>query len=74
MQCFFCGGHAEDISPGDFDGVVLACPKCNPYEVARSVLGKLAALDPDARSRLLEGPEIRESGNATGHNQQLRVV
>lgn len=53
MQCFFCGGQAQDITPGDFDGVVLACPKCKPYEVARNVLGKLRALDPDARADAL---------------------
>lgn len=42
MQCLICDGPAEDITPGGFEGVIVDCPRCKPYEVAGSVQRKLS--------------------------------
>jgi hypothetical protein len=53
MRCLICGGPATDISPGGFDGLVIDCPKCKPYEVAGSIQSKLGQLDQLERASVL---------------------
>jgi hypothetical protein len=54
MECLVCGGPAEDITshPG-LDAIAVDCPKCKPYEVARSVLDRFGALDSEGRAAAL---------------------
>ncbi len=33
MQCLVCAGEAKDLTPPDFDGHVIACPRCGKYEI-----------------------------------------
>jgi hypothetical protein len=54
MQCLVCGGPAEDITPGEFDGIVMKCPACGPYDVAGTVQAKLAKLGLKDRAAVLQ--------------------
>lgn len=54
MQCSVCGAEAEDLSSGDFDGLIVRCKRCGEYEVADGVLNAFLRLDYDARVALLE--------------------
>jgi len=64
MQCLICAGEAKDLTPPDFDGHVIGCPRCGNYEVwgctwgtfqnasqaeREAALGKAAALQGVAR-------------------------
>ncbi|MBX9861254.1 MAG: hypothetical protein K2Y42_00760 [Hyphomicrobium sp.] len=65
MQCSVCGAEAENLTSGDFDGLVVRCKRCGEYEVADAVLNELLRLDFDARVTALEtakraaGPDRR---------------
>jgi hypothetical protein len=41
MQCCACGAVAQDKTPGDFDGVVINCPRCGEYEIIGSALNNV---------------------------------
>lgn len=49
MQCSVCGAEAEDLTPGDFDGLILRCRHCGEYEIADSALNSFLRLDYDDR-------------------------
>jgi hypothetical protein len=63
MQCYVCGEPAEDITPSDFDGIVLRCSVFGDFEIAgrhtpgepHYLLDKLLAMDVHERK------EVRES-------------
>jgi hypothetical protein len=65
MQCSVCGAEAENLTSGDFDGLVVRCKRCGEYEVADAVLNDLLRLDFDARMAALDaakraaGPDTR---------------
>ena len=44
MQCCACGAVAQDKTPGDFDGVVIDCPRCGEYEINGTVLDTVLRL------------------------------
>jgi hypothetical protein len=54
MQCAVCGAEAEDLTPGDFDGVIVGCKRCGEYEVADGALNDFLRLDYDARVAVLD--------------------
>lgn len=54
MQCSVCGAEAEDLTPGDFDGLVLRCKHCGEYEIADSALNSFLRLDYDDRVAALD--------------------
>lgn len=54
MQCSVCGAEAEDLTSGDFDGIVVRCKRCGEYEVADNAVNGFLRLDYDARVALLE--------------------
>jgi len=33
MQCLVCAGEAKDLTPPNFDGHVIVCPRCGNYEI-----------------------------------------
>jgi hypothetical protein len=33
MQCLVCAGEARDLTPLNFDGHVIGCPRCGNYEI-----------------------------------------
>jgi len=33
MECLVCAGEATDLTPPDFDGHVISCPRCGKYEI-----------------------------------------
>jgi hypothetical protein len=49
MQCSVCGAEAEDLSSGDFDGLIVRCKRCGEYEIADGALNDFLRLDYDAR-------------------------
>jgi hypothetical protein len=53
MQCCICGAAAEDQTPGDFDGIRVACRHCGVYEVNGAVLDRLLRLSLPARAEAL---------------------
>jgi len=54
MQCSVCGAEAEDLTSGDFDGLVVRCKRCGEYEIADAALNDFLRLDYDDRVALLE--------------------
>jgi hypothetical protein len=39
MQCLVCAGEARDLTPPEFDGHVIGCPRCGRYEILGCTLG-----------------------------------
>jgi transposase len=54
MQCSVCGAEAEDLTSGEFDGLVVRCKRCGEYAVADSALNNFLRLDYDARVAALD--------------------
>jgi len=54
MQCPVCGAEAEDLTSGEFDGLVLRCKRCGEYAVADGALNDFLRLDYDARVAALD--------------------
>jgi hypothetical protein len=54
MQCSVCGAEADNLTPGDFDGLVVRCKRCGDYEVSDTVLNELLRLDFEARVAALD--------------------
>jgi transposase len=54
MQCSVCGAEAEDLTSGEFDGLVVRCKHCGEYAVADSALNAFLRLDYDARVAALD--------------------
>jgi hypothetical protein len=54
MQCPVCGAEAEDLTAGDFDGLVVRCKRCGEYEVVGGAVNDLVRLDYDARVAALD--------------------
>lgn len=49
-QCWICEkDEAEDLTNGGFDGKQLSCKSCGPYNVAGTVVLKLAELGPSEK-------------------------
>lgn len=53
MLCSICGAPAKNITPGDFDGLIVSCPHCHEYEVAGRVLDRLLRLTLSQRREVL---------------------
>lgn len=62
MQCLICGAEAEDLTPGDFDGVIVRCKRCGEYEVADGALNDFLRLDYDLRVKVLEKAKLGSGG------------
>ncbi len=54
MQCSVCGAEAENLTPGDFDGLIVRCKRCGEYEVRDLALNELLRLDFNGRVAALE--------------------
>lgn len=54
MQCSVCGAEAEDLTSGEFDGLVVRCKRCGVYAVADDALNAFLRLDYDARVAALD--------------------
>ena len=54
MLCLVCNGPAKDITPGGFDGSMIDCPTCEPYEIAHSVLHKFEMVGLEKRADALQ--------------------
>jgi hypothetical protein len=33
MECLVCAGEAKDLTPENFDGRLIGCPRCGNYEI-----------------------------------------
>ena len=64
MQCPVCGAEAEDLSSGDFDGLVVRCKRCGDYAVAGPVLNDLLRRDYDDRLAALDEARQRSTSGA----------
>jgi hypothetical protein len=62
MQCPICGAEAQDMTPGDLDGLVVACKRCGTYEVAGNALNELLRLGFDERVRALAAAKATAPG------------
>ncbi len=58
MQCSVCGAEAEDLTSGEFDGLVVRCKRCGEYAVADGALNAFLRLDYDARVAALDKAKI----------------
>ncbi|HEX2842982.1 hypothetical protein [Hyphomicrobium sp.] len=65
MQCSVCGAESEDLSSGDFDGLIVRCKRCGEYAVADGALNDFLRLDYDARVAVLD----KAKGAAGGSNR-----
>ena len=54
MQCSVCGAEAEDLSSGEFDGLVVRCKRCGEYAVADDAVNDFLRLDYDDRVAALD--------------------
>ena len=61
MQCCTCGGLAKSLTPGDFDGVIVACGHCGTYEVHGAALNDLLRLTLQERKEVLARVKERQA-------------
>jgi len=61
MLCSICGAPAKNLTPGDFDGLIVSCPHCHDYEVAGPTLNQLLRLALSQRREVL----LRAKGQAS---------
>lgn len=54
MQCPVCGAEAEDLSSGEFDGLIVGCKRCGHFAVSDAVLNDFLRLDFDQRVATLD--------------------
>jgi hypothetical protein len=54
MQCSVCGASAINMTPGDFDGLVVSCPHCGDYEVTGTVMNQFLRMTLTERKDALE--------------------
>jgi len=62
MQCSVCGAEAENLTPGDFDGLVVRCKHCGDYQLSDTVLNEFLRLDFDARVAALDKAKASAAG------------
>lgn len=63
MQCCACGAVAQDKTPGDFDGVVIVCPRCGEYEISGTVLNTVLRLSlPECLDVLTKAKRLAQAG------------
>jgi hypothetical protein len=53
MLCSVCGAPAKNLTPGNFDGLIVSCPHCQQYEVAGPTLNQLLRLALSQRHEVL---------------------
>jgi hypothetical protein len=53
MLCSICGAPAKNLTPGDFDGLIVNCPHCHEYEVVGPALNQLLRLALSQRHEVL---------------------
>jgi hypothetical protein len=58
MDCPICGAQARNVTPGEFDGLVIKCIHCGDYEVPDSAVNGLIRLDYEGRRGALEKAKI----------------
>ena len=54
MDCPICGAVAQNISPTEFEGLVVVCRHCGTFEVSDEALNSLIRLDFDGRKAELD--------------------
>jgi hypothetical protein len=54
MQCSVCGAPATNMTPGDFDGLVVSCPHCGHYEISGTVMNQFLRMSLTERKDVLE--------------------
>jgi len=65
MQCPVCGAVSRDMSPGDFDGLIVDCKHCGDYAIVGSALNALLTLgfnervDALEKARSVASPSVR---------------
>lgn len=64
MQCIICGAEAQDLTSGDFAGLIVRCKHCGEYEVADGTLDELLRLDYDRRVAALASARDAASSGA----------
>jgi len=59
MNCYVCGGNAEQIATTN-DAATIYCPRCGKYDVASSVIatGQLQALESERRREALDKAKL----------------
>ena len=58
MDCAICGTPAEDLTPADFDGLIIRCRHCGEYEISGTISDDFLRLDLSARAEVLRKPVI----------------
>jgi hypothetical protein len=60
MQCLVCAGEARDLTPQNFDGYVIGCPRCGNYEVVGGAWAKLQnASEPERAAVLAKATSLK---------------
>jgi hypothetical protein len=54
MECPVCRGNVEDLTPGRYKGLVLACRRCGVYRVMESSVAILPTLKVEKRLAALQ--------------------
>jgi hypothetical protein len=54
MDCPVCRGDVENLTPTNYKGLVVVCPRCGGYRVMQSSLTSLRALRIEQRLAALE--------------------
>ena len=63
MQCCACGAVAQDKTPGDYDGVVIVCPRCGEYSISGSALNNVLRLSlPECADALAKAKRFAQTG------------
>ena len=53
IKCPVCTGLAQDIAEPDFDGKIVKCEVCEPYEITGTIILKLEQLSLEERMDVL---------------------
>jgi hypothetical protein len=54
MECPICRGDVENLTPANYKGLVVACPRCGDYRVMQRSLTSLRALKIEERLAALK--------------------
>ena len=54
MQCPVCGTPAENLTPGNVDGLIVRCVHCGEYEIVGTAVNDLLRMQLIERADALE--------------------
>lgn len=57
MMCPICSSQAEEVVQSTFDGLMVDCPNCGPFAVARVALPQLNQRTASSRADVLRNAQ-----------------